>query len=421
MMRPDLPADVVALVHRILSPDRHQRPGSARTLHEELGRVGKEHHLGASPFELADCLRELFPESGPRDQGGGDGDATAVGRRADEDVEDLERNTIFYLRRRHPEHDETIGLDLEDDTVDTSGTPPEPDRTVTSDTGQIQEQVTGGSGRRAVVWLLALAAVATAGVGGWLWLKPAVVPVSSLDGGAPPVDLRAVPRADLGGRDESPARDASRAGDIGRTPRAPATLEVKSTPPGAWVKIGGRRLPETTPLLHKAPGGRHRCIVGLKGHGTWSETVLLRRGRTTRVHPRLVPRGGSVTVRSTLSCRVKIKGKLVGEAPVVRHAVEPGRVKVVCLNAALGVREKRKVRVRPGEDLEVRFRFGILNVNVDPWANVTVDGRSRGTTPARLHLSEGEHQVLLRNDKQGLRRRRGVEIKAGKTHRISNW
>ena len=406
VVRPDLPRDVVDLVHRILSPDRDQRPESARALHEDLGRVARQHQLAASPFDLADSLRELFPESGPRKQQTG-GDATAVGRRADADLQDLERNTLFYLRQRHPEQDPTIGLD--DHEVETS------------DTGQIQEQVVGGR-KRTVAWMLALGALVAAGAGGGLWLSSQNRPAAAPDGGALPADLSVPRKLDSGGLDARPRRDTA-AAEAGRTPRVPApfSLEVKSSPPGAWVKIGGRRVRGTTPLTVKAHRGRIRCEVGLKGHRSWTETVALRRGRTITVRPRLEPKGGSLTVRSTLTCRVKIKGKLVGEAPVIRHAVEPGKVQVVCLNTALGVREKRWPRVRPGENVEVSFRFGILNINLAPWANVTVDGRARGTTPARLHLTEGEHQVLLRNSKQGLERRRGIEIKAGKVHRISSW
>ncbi len=161
--------------------------------------------------------------------------------------------------------------------------------------------------------------------------------------------------------------------------------------------------------------------MGLRGHRTWTENVTVRPGRVTTVRPRLAPQQATLTVRSSTSCRVKIGAKQLGDAPVVRHGVEPGRVKVVCLNAALGIREKRKVKVKPGQDAEVRFRFGILNVNVDPWARVKVDGRSRGATPARLHLSEGEHSIELRNKKQSLSRKRTVEIRAGKVHRISSW
>ena len=410
MMRPDLPQDVVDMVHRILAPDRDQRPESARALHGELGRVAQEHKIAASPFDLADRLRGLFPESGPREQEA-DADATAVGRRADADLEDLERDTICYLRQRYPEQDPTVGLPEPDDGTD-----------VPSDTGQIQEAFSGRKGPGVVLLILAL--LAAAGVGGGIWLSRSGPRATVADGGSPPVDLSSYINKDAGGADaRPPALDRARP-EASPTPRvpAPATLQINSSPPGAWVKLGARQLRGKTPLTHRAPAGRYRLAVGLKGHSTWSETVTMRRGRTTTVQPRLVPRGGTLTVRSTMTCRIKIRGKLVGEAPVVRHATTPGeRVKVVCLNAALGIRETRRVKVRPGADTAVSFRFGILNINLDPWAKVSVDGRPRGTTPARLHLSEGEHKIVLRNPKQKLERRRSVEIRAGKVQRISSW
>ncbi len=43
---------------------------------------------------------------------------------------------------------------------------------------------------------------------------------------------------------------------------------------------------------------------------------------------------------------------------------------------------------------------GSLLVQVDPWADVTVDGTPRGTTPVRLKLSAGPHRVTLANKTQ---------------------
>ena len=414
VVRPDLPQEVVDLVHRVLSPLREDRPASARELHRELGRVARQRGLTASPFDLADRLRELFPESGPREPQA-DGDATAVGRRADAELEELERDTILYLRQRHPDQDPTIGLQAV-----ATGEIDEPEGTaVTSDTDQLREQV--DLGRRRVLLVLLALAVLGLGVGGGLWLTTQRRADPTPDAGLPPADLARSVR-------DAAAPDAPGAADRGRTdagraprPRSHGRLQVTSTPPGAWVKVGARRLAGTTPLTEKLPAGRHRCSVGLRGHRTWTDTVTLRPGRVTTVRPRLEPQQATVTVRSTMSCRVKIKGKPLGDAPVVRHGVEPGRVNVVCLNAALGIREKRTVKVRPGQDAEVRFRFGILNINLAPWARVKVDGRARGTTPARLHLSEGEHTIELKNEKQSLSRRRSVEIRAGKVHRISSW
>ncbi|MDI1477496.1 serine/threonine protein kinase [Polyangium sp. y55x31] len=58
---------------------------------------------------------------------------------------------------------------------------------------------------------------------------------------------------------------------------------------------------------------------------------------------------------------------------------------------------------------------GTLVVSVSPWADVTVDGRSVGTTPlAPISLAPGPHSVVLRNSELGASRSLSVTIKPGK-------
>ncbi|HVK71496.1 MAG TPA: protein kinase [Polyangium sp.] len=58
---------------------------------------------------------------------------------------------------------------------------------------------------------------------------------------------------------------------------------------------------------------------------------------------------------------------------------------------------------------------GTLVVSVSPWADVTVDGRSVGTTPlAPISLAPGPHSVVLRNSELGASRSMSVTIKPGK-------
>ncbi|MDI1446528.1 serine/threonine-protein kinase [Polyangium sp. 6x1] len=58
---------------------------------------------------------------------------------------------------------------------------------------------------------------------------------------------------------------------------------------------------------------------------------------------------------------------------------------------------------------------GTLVVSVSPWADVSVDGRSVGTTPlAPISLAPGPHSVVLRNSELGASRSLSVTIKPGK-------
>jgi serine/threonine-protein kinase len=58
---------------------------------------------------------------------------------------------------------------------------------------------------------------------------------------------------------------------------------------------------------------------------------------------------------------------------------------------------------------------GTLQVVVLPWADVSVDGKSIGTTPIpSMQLSPGNHTVTMRNSELGASRTVTVTIKPGK-------
>ena len=74
----------------------------------------------------------------------------------------------------------------------------------------------------------------------------------------------------------------------------------------------------------------------------------------------------------------------------------------------------KAVAPRKGGD-EVAGGPGTLQVVALPWANVTVDGRSVGTTPiAAISLPAGPHSVGLQNSELGVSRSSSVVVRSGK-------
>ena len=62
------------------------------------------------------------------------------------------------------------------------------------------------------------------------------------------------------------------------------------------------------------------------------------------------------------------------------------------------------------------IKRGALNVNVRPWAEIFVDGTSRGTTPLQaLPLKAGRHVVRIENEPLGYSEEITVQIRHGKT------
>jgi hypothetical protein len=65
---------------------------------------------------------------------------------------------------------------------------------------------------------------------------------------------------------------------------------------------------------------------------------------------------------------------------------------------------------------------GTLRIRVQPWALVSVDGKSRGMTPNTLRLPPGTHTVEINNTESGKTERIRVDIESGKTREIArDW
>jgi serine/threonine-protein kinase len=394
ILRPELPAEVCELVHRALDPDPEHRPDSARTLYEALQQTSRLHNLGASPFDFADYLRDLFPEARqtePEPDGGAV--RTEVGRRADE-VDALERRAMGYLRTRHTARSSELPALTADDPVPASPTGP---------------LLAGSSPRRR--WILGALALLALGAA----LALGVPRLARTPGPTPTADLGV--RLALADVRVAGARvDAA-------APRPGASegrLLVRSSPPGAAVLLDGERR-GLTPLTVSVSAGRHLCVLSLKGHRGHRAAVEVVAGELATVEARLEPLPSQLSVRSTHRCQVSLDGKPVGETPILERTVPPGSLLLTCRDARHGIDERRRVRVHAGESAQVQLSFGVLAVNLEPWAEVLVDGARRGTTPLRLLLPEGEHRVQLRNPERGNERRLTVTIRASAPALISSW
>jgi serine/threonine-protein kinase len=394
MIRPELPAEVCELVHRTLDPEMDRRPDSARSLYEALQQASRLHNLVASPFDLADYLRDLFPEAKPLGGDGGGAEVrTEVGRRADQ-VAELERRAVSYLRTRHSARTGELAL---------------PEAAVgSSPTGRLP-----GRWPRA---RFAIAGLALVTLGGGLALL-----VPRLGGGidvAGASDLRALSPVRGDGAVAPPSPDAAA---TSLPPAREGRLVLRSTPPGASLLLDGARR-GSTPVTLALGAGRHLYTLSLKGHRPLKGAAEVTVGKSATIEARLEPLPSLLAVRSSHRCQVSLEGKPIGETPIQDRVVPPGSLRVACRDPRLGIDEQRRVRVLPGETAQVVLSFGVLALNLEPWAEVSVDGVRRGTTPLRLLLTEGEHRVLLKSpERGGLERRLSVVVRANKPSLISSW
>ena len=346
LARPDLPHELVEQIHWALSPAREDRPESARAFYEALQQTVRCYNLVVTPFDLADLMLDLFPTARTSDlQGqGSQDDATEVGRRADDNLELLERETLCYLKERHGDSAADI---------------------LAGDEGQAPEESTDTILQSSRFWpmvLIAVAVAVTVAVAGLLYVsKRSATPNAMPDAGPPLVSV-----------DQAPAHP------------------LDASPPDTSTPDRQRPRPHRPrpPAPDKAPA------AGIQAQ---------------------------LTVTSTHPCKLSLDGTPLDRAALQARPMPPGQVTVTCRDAAAGIREQRRVTLRPGEPTRVAFRFGVLTINLNPWASVTVDGRARGTTPLRLVLAHGEHRVVLRNPDHELNRTVSVEVSAGQATRISSW
>ncbi|MHB8878276.1 MAG: protein kinase domain-containing protein [Myxococcaceae bacterium] len=74
----------------------------------------------------------------------------------------------------------------------------------------------------------------------------------------------------------------------------------------------------------------------------------------------------------------------------------------------------------PGAPARAAAAPGLLTITVDPWANVTIDGVARGTTPLRdLPLAPGAHELVLENPPLGAKTSKLVRVESGERLNVS--
>jgi serine/threonine protein kinase len=121
-----------------------------------------------------------------------------------------------------------------------------------------------------------------------------------------------------------------------------------------------------------------------------------------KVEPPVAPRHardpGWLSVDSNVAARAWIDGTLLGPLPVQRARVPAGEHRLRIDNPALGLSRTTRVRVPAGEAVEhhAPVELGTLNVTVDPWADVYLDGFRLGQTPlAGRPVAAAAHQLRL--------------------------
>ena len=233
---------------------------------------------------------------------------------------------------------------------------------------------------------------------------------------------------------------------------ATASLTIESDPPGAEVLIAGVRR-GTTPLsLTVAPaehaievvsGGRRKPLRALARAGAVAvyhvefaplpAVVVAESPRSsgrptppvTRVAPVSKPaRGGAagwLRVGSPVALEIREGKDVIGPSRASRIMLPAGRHDLQLVNEALGVFERRAVRVQTGDTVSITIELprAPLSINAVPWAEVWVDGTRAGETPIGNYLvSVGTHSVVFKHPELG-ERHQSVTVSVKGPSRVS--
>jgi hypothetical protein len=197
-------------------------------------------------------------------------------------------------------------------------------------------------------------------------------------------------------------------------PLAPPTgqIDIRTTPPGAAVTIGGSRRGVTPLIISDLAPGRHTIQIADGQGGSVSRSVTVEAGITANVSVALEttpppPTTGAIAITAPSPVDIFENGRLLGSSQSGRLTLPVGAHQLEIVNQALGYRIMRTVQVAAGSNAPIALEFpkGTLALNAIPWAEVFVDGEKVGDTPiGNLPVSLGTHEVVFRNPELGEQR-----------------
>lgn len=208
------------------------------------------------------------------------------------------------------------------------------------------------------------------------------------------------------------------------TPVETGGLSIVTDPPGLQVRVDGRptgRSPLTVPNL---AAGNHEVSVA-KDSMSAARTVRVASGTVASVVFSLTkgvaPAAGWLAVKAPFDVQILEGSDVIGTGEMAKVMLPAGKHDIIMMNRALDYRETRQIVVAGGTVTSVRVDApeGTLNVNAQPWADVTLGGRSIGQTPlANLAVPIGTHDIVFRHPQLGERRQR-ITVSVNGPNRIS--
>jgi len=208
-------------------------------------------------------------------------------------------------------------------------------------------------------------------------------------------------------------------------PVNPTPVVIESSQPGDVVVVNGRDAGRTPLQLNVGDDIKSVLVkssasagVALTGTDTPSAKPDAVKG-TTDVAPTRANFGG-LRLKSPFEVKVFEGNEALGSSSGT-ITLSPGVHQLDLVNNELDYRGHETVTVKAGQVARVTTTppEGLISINAQPWANVSIDKKDVGETPlANVKVALGEHELVFRHPTLG-ERRQTVVVKAGAPTRVS--
>lgn len=204
-------------------------------------------------------------------------------------------------------------------------------------------------------------------------------------------------------------------------------IVIESTPLGADIFLDNKDTGLKTPasIQNLTANEGHNIRLTLKGYKEWSDTVSIKENERITVTSKLKRLYASVLVDSkpegaAIFMNNQDTGKKTPATFVEINPNEPYNIKLHLYGyedwgKTITLKEEEYTTLSP----KLSRLYGSLTINAIPWAEIFIEGESKGTTPlAGLRLPVGKYSIKLINQELKIEKSVDVKIEHNETAKV---
>jgi hypothetical protein len=187
-------------------------------------------------------------------------------------------------------------------------------------------------------------------------------------------------------------------------------LQVRSVPSGAKIFLDDSPRGQT-PAIVKVEEGKYVLKIEKEGYEPFGEKIMLSKGQTVKVAPRLNIKLASLEITTEPSgAAISVNGKKYNDSPVTLDDMQPGTYVIEATMPNYDI-ASREVSVAPGQNAKVHLKLDSNMCGIDLYVNppgvtIYVDGKKLGITqPSEVkgeskifkvrNLPSGKHSIIM--------------------------